>query len=298
MLSYNNIQIVIITSDMQHQSGGKMKRKKAFQELDLCDNFLFAAVMQDEEICKGVLELLLGITIKKVVVEVEKIFTRGSEYRGIRMDVYAADEKQSIYNVEMQTGNRGNLPKRSRYYQAQIDTRHMKPGEDFNQLKKSFVIFICTFDPFGYGRYCYTIEERCIEDDIALGDETRKIFLNTRGKNADETDKDLIHFLKYVENSIIQQVQETDNAFLWRLHERIVEIKHDRKLEERYMLFEEMLAEEKAEGLREGLKKGEEKRQSMLCLISKMLEAGEADKISELSNQDFLAEMEKKYQIR
>lgn len=276
-----------------------MQRKKTFQELNLCDNFLFAAVMQDEEICKGVLELLLNIPIDKVVIEVEKAIEINPEYRGVRMDVYAADEKHTIYNVEMQASNKGNLPKRSRYYQGQIDAMHLKPGEDFNRLRKSFVIFICTFDPFGYDRYCYTVEERCIEEDFSLGDETRKIFLNTKGKNTAETNKDLIHFLNYVQNSIASQVEESDNVFLWRLHEKTIEIKYNRKLEERYMLFEELLADEKAEGRMEGRKEGRREGQAeVLLLVSKMLEAGESELISKLSDLNFLEEMMKKYQIK
>ncbi len=51
-------------------------------------------------------------------------------------------------------------------------------GEDYDRLKKSFVIFICTFDPFGKGRHLYTFGNRCNEDvSLVLGDETSKVFL-------------------------------------------------------------------------------------------------------------------------
>ena len=58
----------------------------------------------------------------------------------------------------------------------------LEKGEDYASLKKKFVIFICTYDPFGTGRRVYTFENRCIEDtSIALGDEATTIILNAKG---------------------------------------------------------------------------------------------------------------------
>ena len=40
--------------------------RKRFQDLKLTDAFLFAVVMQDEEVCHDTLELLLGQKVGKV----------------------------------------------------------------------------------------------------------------------------------------------------------------------------------------------------------------------------------------
>ena len=54
-------------------------------------------------------------------------------------------------------------------------------GMDYMQLKQSFVIFVCTFDPFQLGRHIYTFTNRCVEDpDLLLNDGTQKIILNTK----------------------------------------------------------------------------------------------------------------------
>lgn len=87
------------------------------------------------------------------------------------------------YSVEMQNQDEYNLPKRSRYHQAEKDLTSLKPGQDFNDLKPSVIIFICTFEPFGKGLYKYTYETRCNEKGELLGDEVKKIFLNTKGIN-------------------------------------------------------------------------------------------------------------------
>lgn len=61
-------------------------------------------------------------------------------------------------------------------------------GTDYRELKLSFVIFVCTFDPFGEDRYIYTFENRCAENPgLRLGDGTVKVILNTRGRRDDVT---------------------------------------------------------------------------------------------------------------
>ena len=157
--------------------------------------------MEDPETCKLILELILGKPLPDVNVRVEHSILFNSDFRSIRLDVYAEDELQVGYDLEMQNRNKGKLPKRSRFYQAEIDVGALKPGQDFEDLKPSYIIFICTFDPFEDQLYRYTFEERCLERDFPLGDETRKIFLSTKGTNSNEVPAELVNFLHYVENS-------------------------------------------------------------------------------------------------
>lgn len=217
---------------------------KTFQELDLSNAFLFAAALEDPETCQLVLEIILGCKVSKVKPHAEHTILINSDFRSVRMDIYATDEIQVGYNVEAQNRDEGNLPKRSRYYQAEMDVSSLKPGDDFNDLKPSYVIFICTFDPFGEGLYRYTFEERCIERNIGLGDGTKKIFLSTKGKNDDEVPTELIHFLKYVESSTDEYVSGITDESIIKLHDRVMGLKKHRKLEARFMTLEEYLENE------------------------------------------------------
>lgn len=98
------------------------KVMRPLKELDLLDRFLFSAAMEDEVIHKNVLEILLGEKINLLTaVQTEKEFRTSPLLRSIRVDVYSMDDKDTIYNTEAQKENKGNLPKRSRYYQALID---------------------------------------------------------------------------------------------------------------------------------------------------------------------------------
>lgn len=274
----------------QRREGGRMKRKKAFQELELKDAFMFTAVMEVPEICRQVLMRILGIPISKVQVHTESMILANPEYRGIRLDVYADDEDKTVYDVEMQTTDRGNLPRRSRCYQGQMDVASLEPGEDFSRLPGSYVIFICTFDPFGRGRYRYTYEERCIEDGEPLFDGTCKIFLNTRGEREEDVPKELVHFLHFAEHSNWNPDFEQD-TLLERLEKRISGIKRNRRMEERYMLFGEMLDDERKEGREEG-------RSQLLSLIAAMSADGKSEEISRLSEEpEYLKEMLERYQV-
>ena len=45
-----------------------MAKRKKLQELTIKDNFMFGAVMVDEELCREFLELALGFKIARVTV--------------------------------------------------------------------------------------------------------------------------------------------------------------------------------------------------------------------------------------
>ncbi len=141
----------------------------------------------------------------------------------------------------MQNKNENNLSKRSRYYQSELDVTSLKPGETYNDLKPNYIIFICTFDPFGKGLYRYTFENRCLETDMALGDETQKIFFSTKGNNPEDISEELAAFLEYVENSTDQCAAKTQSETVHKIHNKIKELKKNREMGVKYMLLDELI---------------------------------------------------------
>ena len=97
-----------------------MRKRKRLQELTIKDNFMFGAVMTEVDNCKPFLEMVLNVPIERVEVSKERSIIYHPEYRGVRLDVYAKDEKNTRYNVEMQVGREPALPRRARYYHSQI----------------------------------------------------------------------------------------------------------------------------------------------------------------------------------
>ena len=230
-----------------------MRQKKQLKELTLKDNFMFGAVMMEEENCKEFLELALGFPIERVEVSKEKSIVYHPEYKGVRLDVYAKDEYNTRYNVEMQVTKKDELGKRDRYYHSQIDMEMLLSGSEYKNLPKAYVIFICNFDPFGKKKYRYTFTRQCEEEpEVNLNDGSTSIFLSTEGENGSEVPKELVTFLNFVKADLSESETDFEDSFVKKLQETIRRVKSNREMEERFMIFEEMLREERAEGKAEG----------------------------------------------
>ena len=274
-----------------------MKKRKTLQDLTIKDNFLFGAVMQVEDNCKGFLELVLGFPIAHVVVSKEKSMVYHPEYKGVRLDIYAEDENHTHYNVEMQMRKKRALGKRSRYYHSQMVMEALESGEDYETIPDSFVIFVCDFDPFDKELYCYTFGSECEEDkEVELDDGCHTIFLSTRGNNDGDVSPELVRFLRFVTADLEESERDFEDGLVRRFQETIREIKADREMGGRYMIFEEMLREEKQEGRLEGRLEGihagklEAKRESVLELLEELGEIPQAlqDRIESLEDLEQL----------
>lgn len=253
---------------------------QTLQELNLSDDFLFAKVMSDAEICKEFLEKLLEITIKEVKMpENQKTIDLLLESKGIRLDIYVQDENNSVYNVEMQRGEHKNLPKRIRYYQGTIDLDLIKKGEDYNKLTKSYIIFICTFDLFKAGRHKYSFETVCKEDKtIKLTDDTHKIILNTKG-NMNDLNDELIEFLNYVEHSDEDTVKQSKGNLVKNIHNKVIKVKNDVNVEVEFMTLlerdREKIQEGKEAGIQLGKALGKEEGIKLTKKVLKLFNSGE-----------------------
>ena len=230
----------------------KRKRKK-YEDLVITDDFMFGKVMRHPQRCGKLLEMILGVKIREVVfLEDQESMNPDYAAKGIRMDVYLEDAGNAVYNVEMQTENTGELPERSRYYQAVIDINLIKRGEDYAALKKSYVIFICTFDLFGAGRQIYHFENLCREDPaIRLDDGTEKIFLNTKGRREaasepEEVGEDLWNLLGYLEGAA------PCDAYTEELDKAVRAAREHREWRREYMKLEVMRWDMRREGRAEG----------------------------------------------
>lgn len=99
-----------------------MNQIKTWEELELKDDFMFAKVMRNKTICKKMLEKILNIRIRDIEFpEEQKTIDMTVDGKSIRLDVYVEDDIHTVYDVEMQAANKGDLRKRSRYYQGMID---------------------------------------------------------------------------------------------------------------------------------------------------------------------------------
>ena len=229
------------------------KRIKTIDELTLMDDYMFAQVMRDKRHLKPLLEYILKVRIAKIdFIEPQKTEKEGYTAKGVRLDLYVTDEDGTIYNVEVQTSNKKNLPRRMRYYQSTIDISILKQGVDYKELKAAYVFFICNYDEFGRGRYIYTFENTCREEpDVRFGDDAYKVVVNTKGYRG-EISEELKEAIRYLDDGSVTGAysRELDDAV------KAVKASEERRLE--YMLLVTRDNEMRAEGREEGLKEGRE----------------------------------------
>lgn len=271
--------------------------EQEYDKLNLTNDFIFAKVMRNKELCKRLLEIVLDIEIEKIEYpEEQKAIDITINAKSVRLDVYVKDDRNTIYNIEMQTTNPQNLPKRSRYYQGMIDLDLIEKGENYKKLNRSYVIFICTEDIFGGGRHIYTFENLCIQNtSLRLRDETTKVFLNPYGTMKD-IHEELENFLNYLVNG-----KPTDR-FTEMLDNEVVKVRENEEWRREYMTlmmkemekYEEGLERGRSEGRDEGRKEGH--KEGTLTTLFTLVHDGllgleEAAKYSSLPEGEFAEKM-------
>lgn len=244
---------------------GKKIIQDNWEALGIANDFLFGKIMGNSELCKKLLQRIFPeLDIERVEYpEEQKSIRPDVDARSVRLDVYVNDNRNSVYDIEMQAVDTKELPKRSRYYQSMMDLQLLDKGEHYKRLKKSFVIFICTFDVFKKGRHIYTFENRCREDgSILLGDETTKVFLNAKG-TIDDVSRELKAFLDYVAG------KESNDAYVKQLTEALREAKKNREWRHEYMTLLMRDQENIEKGIEQGIEKGIERLNKLTIFLAK-----------------------------
>ena len=232
------------------------KNKKSLQDLTLLDRFLFAEVMEDPKTFENILSIILGEDISiKGRPQSEHENRTSPLKRQVRLDVWAEDETDAVYNIEAQKENTKNLPHRSRFYQALIDSKLLDPGEvDFSNMKDCYSIIIAPFDLFGRGLYQYTFQMTCAETGQPLEDGATRIFLNTHGKNSEDISPELKELLYYMEHTTEEISCSTSRLQQIKNHVNIVKsseeigVKYMQEWEEKILEKRKARAEGRAEG--------------------------------------------------
>lgn len=267
---------------------------KKYEELGITDAFMFAKVMSNKEICKPVLEQILNIKIRDIeYLDYEETIQIAPGSKSIRLDIYVEDDNNTVFNLEMQTTNYEELPKRSRYYQDIIDLKLIEKGQSYDILKTSYVIFICTFDFFEKNRSIYEFENICVDDsDIKLNDGTHKIFLNTKG-NRDGISEELQMLLDYFDG------REPESQLAKDIDRKVFEARNNKQWRREYMSYQMELDKQYRNGREEGMAEGREEGMDNISKLLKLLVSekkyDEIEKISE--DKEYQKELLKKYKI-
>ncbi len=232
----------------------------------ITDDYMFGYVMRQPGVCTSVIKCLLPdvpvAEVKfadeaEVVADTQKTIQGNIGNHSVRLDVYLDDGK-TIFNVEMQTGNKTNLPKRVRYYGGRLDCDQLEKAQDYNKLRPTYVIFICTFDPFGRDQYHYSFENRCAEvKELKLNDESYKLFFNATGHKGEINDE-LKALLDYFLDP--EQMPDGEKTELVKKIDDIVDFANrDAEWRRGYMTYVQAQMDARNEGIAIGEARGMEK---------------------------------------
>ena len=260
------------------------KDEKSSKRIELSNDYMFATIMgQERELCRRVLETILGFEIESLVYLDEQMHLKSDvESHGIRLDVVAKNTG-AVYDIEMQKVRMGDIPRRARYYQSQIDVSELDKGIEYGELKDSYVIFICGFDLFDMGEYVYRFENYDIEKRLPLDDGTKKIVINTKGTKGDIS-TELREFITYIDKP--QEIGKSLTTDLVKqLEMKVIDKNKDRNWREDVMRMEadraDLIGIGRQEGLSVGLtrgrKEGEQKGLEIASKIFRLFRDGKSE---------------------
>lgn len=191
-----------------------------FDALGITDDLMFGTVFQDVELCRRLVETLLGIEVEGVeLVERQGHLGAGPLSRAGVVDILVRDASGDTYDVEMQNSPGTDIAQRARYYLSLVNATMLDPGQGFGELRGAVVVFICTRDPFGRGWKRYDFPRVCVQDGEPLRDGTEIVFVNAQGTRGD-VGQEFDAFIEYLSDDTMigsDYVRRVDSAVrAWR----------------------------------------------------------------------------------
>lgn len=249
------------------------KDLKRIAEFCLMDDEFMAKCFEDDVSC---IELVLRIILKKkelrIISAQTQKFIKNLQGRSIRADIMATDQNQKKYNIEVQRVNAGASPKRARYNSSVIDANITEPGEDYEKLPESYVIFITEKDVNKKGLPIYHIDRVFMENGEAFEDASHIIYINGECQDDSPLGK-LMHDF---------QCKDPDDMYYEELKKRVSYFKKEEEgVNHMCEMLDEMRQEAECRGEKRGQKRGIAMGEDKL---SKLIRALIAD-----SRQDMIA---------
>ena len=166
--------------DRKHQKD--LVRIRNFRLMD--DDFM-SKVFEDTTCAEFLLKVILNrddLTVQEVHGQHD---IKNLQGRSVRLDILAVDEKNRAYNIEVQRSDRGAGAKRARYNSSLLDANLTQPGDGYDALNETYIIFITERDVLKRNLPIYHINRIIEETGEAFGDEAHIIYVNSQIK--DET---------------------------------------------------------------------------------------------------------------
>lgn len=170
------------SADENHRSMNDLDPRvlEQLRNFRLMDDDFMTKVFED----KACAELLLRIILQRNDLTVVQVAVqrgiKNLQGRSICLDIYAKDATGRMYNVEVQRSDKGAGFKRARYNSSLIDADITEPGDQYEELVETYVIFITENDIIGKGLPIYHIERMIQETGEIFDDKSHIIYVNSQ----------------------------------------------------------------------------------------------------------------------
>ena len=251
------------------------KYKGIIKNFTLMSDIFMRNVFKKRECLEYVLQVIMEKQDLYVIDQVIQKDYKNLQGRSAVMDCVAKDSAGKQFDVEIQQDNEGASPKRARYHSGLMDMNTLNPGQDFEELPESYVIFITRDDILGYGLPIYHIDRQIKELEEAFQDEAHIIYVNSRKQDDTELGR-LMHDL---------HCKKADEMHSPILAKRVYELKETQKGVE--LMCHEM---EKiySEGMESGEKRGElkAKKETALSMAEEGMNIQKIARLVKVSEKD------------
>lgn len=159
-----------------------LQRIRGFRLID--DDFMNACFDDNIEGTELILRIILGrddISVKRV--KTQKLM-KNLLGRDVWLDIDAVDSDNRELDIEVQRADRGAGWKRARYHSSILDAHLLRPGEDFDKLPETYVIFITENDVIGRNEPLYIVERQIVNIGEPFDDGEHIIYVNGANRNS------------------------------------------------------------------------------------------------------------------
>ena len=168
--------------DFEKKHQEDLQRLRGFR---LLDDDCMTKVFADISCAELLLRIILNDEGIRVLEAHSQRGIKNLQGRSVKLDILAVDSHNRVFNVEVQRSDRGAGAKRARYNSALIDANVTEPGDQYEDLNETFVIFITENDVMKAGLPIYHIDRVVRETGKLFEDEEHIIYVNSQIK--DET---------------------------------------------------------------------------------------------------------------
>lgn len=163
------------------------KHLEFIKQLRLIDDIFMEKVFGEDIACtKLLIQIILGKKDLKVTKINKQLPLSNLHGRSVRLDVFAVDTNDTLYNIEVQRGDSGAVSKRARYNSSMLDANITESGDDYSALKETYVIFITENDVLKGGLPIYHVERAILETGKLFNDKAHIIYVNSQIQNNTE----------------------------------------------------------------------------------------------------------------